>query len=83
MRSWDLNQPDVVRPLASSNVGDILVLAIRLNMKCRELSPGNGVMRGDGDGLNISSTSIRGIGIVLQFGVDMDQKVSPEERRTR
>lgn len=68
LRSWDLYPDDVIRPLASSKLGDIVVIAMRLGMHWRELQISkDGGVRADGGGYNLSSTSIRGLGMVLLF----------------
>jgi hypothetical protein len=59
--------PDIIRPLAGTNVGDIIVLAIRMGMKWRSLEPEIGKMQADGNGFNLTSTDIRGLGTVLRF----------------
>lgn len=70
-RSWDLVPPDVIRPFASSTVGDVIVLTHRLGMAWSELRPGEGVMRAEGNGLTLTSSPVRGFGILLQFTQDI------------
>lgn len=69
-RSWDFMPPDIVRPVASSTVGDIVALIHRLGMSFKELAPGQGTMRAEGNGQSIVSTSVRGFGILLQYTHD-------------
>lgn len=79
MRSWDLIPPDVVRPLASTTLGDIVILAQRLGMTWRDLRPTEGFMRAEGKGVTLFSPSgpIRGLGTVLQFN-SMRSRSGPE-----
>lgn len=70
-RSWDFMPPDIVRPFATSNVGDIIALAHRLGMCWREVRPDDGVMRAEGSGQSIKSTTVRGFCILLQYTLDL------------
>ena len=63
--------PDVVRPFAFSTVGDIIAIAHRLGMDWKDLRPAEGIMRAEGSGENISSTSVRSLGILLQYTSDL------------
>ena len=69
-RSWDLMPPDIIRPVATTTVGDIIALAHRLGMGWNDLRPGDGIMRAEGGGRSISSTAVRGFGVLLQFNYD-------------
>lgn len=69
-RSWDFMPPDIIRPVATSTVGDIIALAHRLGMGWEDLRPGDGIMRAEGGGKSIVSTAVRGFGILLQFNYD-------------
>lgn len=69
-RSWDFMPPDIIRPFATSTVGDIIALAHRLRMGWTDLRPGDGIMRAEGGGKSIVSTAVRGFGILLQFNYD-------------
>lgn len=53
-----------------SQIGDIIALAHRLGMSWKELVPGQGTMRAEGNGQSIVSTSVRGFGILLQYTHD-------------
>ncbi len=70
LRSWDFQPPEIVRPFASSTVGDIVALGHRLGMSWSEIRPGDGVMRAEGNGHTLTSTSIRGLGILFQYTFD-------------
>lgn len=65
--SWDFMPPDLVRPVASSTVGDIIALGHRLGMEWKELRPAEGIMRAEGNGQSIVSMGIGGLGTVLQY----------------
>ena len=69
-RSWDLIPPDIIRPVATSTVGDIIALAHRLGMGWNDLRPGDGIMRAEGSGRSIVSTAVRGFGVLLQFNYE-------------
>ena len=69
-RSWDFMPPDIVRPFAASWVGDIIALAHRLGMRWREIRPDDGVLRAEGNGQSITSTTVRGFGLLLQYSFD-------------
>ena len=69
-RSWDFMPPDVVRPFATSNVGDMIALAHRLGMRWKEIRPDDGIMRAEGTGQSITSTTVRGFGLLLQYTFD-------------
>lgn len=74
--SWDL-MPDMVRPLATSTVGDIIVLAIRLGMEWTELDLSQGKMQASGNGCSLTSTEVRGLGVLASFSAAGGQGVSP------
>ena len=59
--------PDTIKPLAESTLGDIVVLTQRLGMNWRTLNLDEGFMQADGNGLSISSTEVKGLGIVFKF----------------
>ncbi|EMC97210.1 hypothetical protein BAUCODRAFT_147358 [Baudoinia panamericana UAMH 10762] len=76
-RSWDFLPPDLVRPPASTNLGSIVNLALRLGMQWRLLDPGNGKLLANGNGYSLSTTDIKGLGIVLTFSSIGDPKPVP------
>jgi hypothetical protein len=69
--------PDVVRPLATSNLGTIVSIAHRLGMIWLEFAPAEGRIRAQGLGQSISATIMRGMGVVAEFSVE------PGSRPTR
>lgn len=66
-RSWDFMPPDVVRPLASTNISDFAIIIRRLGLIWKDFDPANGKMTAEGGPHVISSVTIRGIGLVLQY----------------
>lgn len=66
-RSWDFQPPDVIRPLAKTTVSTIAILARRMGMRWKEFRPEDGVMRAEGHSHIITSTVVRGLGLVLQY----------------
>jgi len=76
-RTWDLLPPDTTRPMASSRLGTIIILALRLGMRSENFDAIGGVMQAEGNGHALFSTTIRGLGIVFQYnfnsGIDSDR----------
>lgn len=75
-RSWDFMSPDIVRPLASTNVSDLAVMALRLGMIWKDFRPEDGIMRAEGDGHLISSTMTRSVGLIIHYLNDLSQSTS-------
>ena len=69
-RSWDFMPPDITRPFATSTVGDVIVLGQRLGLVWDDLRPSDGIMRAEGNGQTITSTTVRGLGLLLQYDYD-------------
>ena len=65
--SWDFMSPDLVYPLAITNVGDIAILIARLGLNWLIFQPEDGIMRAEGRGIVIFSTLVRSIGPILHF----------------
>ena len=70
--SWDLMPPDVVRPLASINLGDLLILCYRLRIvvDSSKIKPAERAFSADGNGHNFSPINLQGLGFVLQYRFD-------------
>lgn len=66
-RSWDFMPPDVVRPLASTNISDFAIMVRRIGLIWKDFDPKNGQMTAEGGPHVISSVNIRGVGLVLQY----------------
>ncbi|KAL8936385.1 MAG: hypothetical protein Q9216_004958 [Gyalolechia sp. 2 TL-2023] len=65
--SWDFMAPELLRPLAVTNIGDIAVIVQRLGMRWLAFRPEDGEMRAEGDGHIIYSTLVRSIGPILHY----------------
>lgn len=59
-RSWDFMPPVIIRPVATSTVGEIIALAHWLGMGWTDLRPADGIMRAEGGWRSIVSTAVRG-----------------------
>ncbi|KAL8962019.1 MAG: hypothetical protein Q9183_005217, partial [Haloplaca sp. 2 TL-2023] len=66
-RSWDFMAPELVRPLAGTNIGDIAIIVQRLGMKWQTFKPEEGEMRAEGNGHVIYSTFVRSLGTILHY----------------
>ena len=66
-RSWDFMPPDVSRPMALTTIHCIFVIAVRLGMIWTDVRPTEGVMIAEGNGFTLTSSLVRGIGLVLSF----------------
>ena len=65
--SWDFQLPDIVRPLATTTVGTIAIIARRMGMKWKNFRPVDGVMRAEGCGQIITATTVRSLGTAIQY----------------
>ncbi|MCJ1307362.1 hypothetical protein MMC25_001008 [Agyrium rufum] len=65
--NWAFMPPEMTRPLALINLGDVIILAFRMNMRWRALDLENGRLQADGNGYGFSSAELRGLGTVLRF----------------
>ncbi|KAI9717475.1 MAG: hypothetical protein M1828_007175 [Chrysothrix sp. TS-e1954] len=66
-QSWDFVPPEVIRPMATTTVGDIAVLARRLGMRWTIFKPNEDLLRAEGGPHVLSSVSTRGLGLVLEY----------------
>ncbi|TAQ91341.1 hypothetical protein B7494_g368 [Chlorociboria aeruginascens] len=66
-KSWDFMTPEVVRPMASSTVSDVAIMARRLGMIWKAFDPSSGSMRAEGNGHVFTSTLVRSMGTVLEY----------------
>jgi hypothetical protein len=64
---WDFQLPHVVRPLATTPVGVIAIIARRLGMRWKEFRPVDRIMRAEGNGQLTTSTIVRSLGTVIQY----------------
>jgi hypothetical protein len=66
-RSWDFMPPDVVKPYARINIGDLGVLARRLGMEWDRFEPSDGILRAQGNGYNLTSVLVRSVGTMVEI----------------
>lgn len=71
------NRLDISGSLATSIIGDIPVLAMRLDMTWRTPRHGIAELKADGGGYDFTPTKIQGLRTVTQFSVN---HVNPQER---
>lgn len=74
-RTWDLMPPDMTLPVASSRLGTLIVLALRLGMTWENLDVGEGILRATGNGHTLIATTIRGLGITFQYSFNPDAEI--------
>ena len=65
--NWDFMPSDLIRPLATSTLNNLILFALRLDMIWRRLDLENGVFLADGNGYSLVSTEVRGLGIAFTF----------------
>lgn len=66
-RSWDFVSPEIVKPYSRISVHAVAVMARRVGMLWSTFDPVNGIMRAEGNGYYITSTTLRSIGTLLHF----------------
>ena len=66
-RSWDFVSPEIVKPYSRISVHAVAVMARRVGMLWSIFDPVNGIMRAEGNGYYITSTTLRSIGTLLHF----------------
>lgn len=59
--------PDVVRPVASTTLATLVIMAHRFGMLWSHFDPEEGKLRASGNGRSFSSSIIRGMGLVVEF----------------
>lgn len=69
-QSWDFMPPELLRPVASVTLGDLIVLAHRMGMTWQELRLGTGVLHAEGHGQSMFASMARGFGIMVQYTRD-------------
>ncbi|KAF1938264.1 hypothetical protein EJ02DRAFT_514653 [Clathrospora elynae] len=69
-RSWDLMPPDVVRPMASTNLGTLITIAHRMGMVWQDFIPREGKLLAEGVNQSLSATLMRGLGLVVEYYVE-------------
>jgi hypothetical protein len=68
-KSWDFMQPDIIKPYAISTVNDIVIIMHQLGLEWSEFDPKAGRMQADSHhiGLSVTSTWVRGLGVMVYF----------------
>lgn len=81
--NWDFMPMDLVKPLATSTLNNVILLALRLNMQWRVLDQQSGIFQADGNGYSLTSSQVRGLGITFTFNTigkqDIDRRCAPSE----
>lgn len=78
--NWSFMPPDLLRPLATSTLSDIILVALRLGMAWKNLNMESNIFTAYGNGYSITSTETRGLGITFTFtitGVQSLQRAVP------
>lgn len=79
-RSWDFVSPEIVRPYSRISVHAVAVMARRVGMLWSTFDPVNGIMRAEGNGYYITSTTLRSVGTLLHFSWHKASLGPSEER---
>jgi hypothetical protein len=66
-RSWDFMPPDIVRPVASTTIGDLVSLVHRMRLTWIDFKPDEGMIRATGNGRSVSASRVRGLGLVVEY----------------
>ncbi|EMC92293.1 hypothetical protein BAUCODRAFT_284405 [Baudoinia panamericana UAMH 10762] len=75
--SWDFMPDDLIRPLARIDLGDMVVIALRLGMRWRSLDPGSGRLAAEGNGYSITASEEGGLGLVVRFNAGREDGFLP------
>ena len=73
-RSWDFMPPDVVRPIASTTLGCLITMAYSLDMNWTDFRLDEGIMRAVGGGRSLSTSIVRGMGLVVEYSTDASKQ---------
>ncbi|KAG9665620.1 hypothetical protein KCU95_g9187, partial [Aureobasidium melanogenum] len=71
-RSWDFVPDDVLRPLAITTLSGLAATTRRLGMSWKQFEPNIGTLQAEGNHQVITSTVIRGMGIVIHYLQDSE-----------
>lgn len=66
-RSWDFVPDDVLRPLAITTLAGLAATTRRLGMSWKQFEPNMGTLQAEGNHQVITSTVIRGMGIIIHY----------------
>lgn len=78
-RSWDFMPTDAVRPLASTQFGDLLILCYRMRIRWYDLQLGQRSLRAEGFGHSFTLIEIRGLGFVLEYRFGGSNLAAPRD----
>lgn len=59
--------PDIVRPVSSTTIGCLITMAYRLGMTWSDFRLDEGKMRASGSGRSFSTSTVRGMGLVVEY----------------
>jgi hypothetical protein len=77
-KSWDFMPSEINKPLALSNLRDVVTMIQYLGCRWTEFQPEKGILRAEGDGILITSAEVRSLGTVISF-TKTDKRI--EDRR--
>lgn len=78
--TWDFMPASIMKPLAKTSLGDLVILAYRLGMLWRRIDLENGHLQADGNGYVLSGESQKGLGLVVEFKARAPQNCGPFQR---
>lgn len=68
--------PDIVRPVASTTLGCLVMMAHRMGMIWSDVRLDGGKFRATGDGRSFSVSLVRGMGFVVEYSSDGSRNFS-------
>jgi hypothetical protein len=71
-RSWDFVPDDVLRPLAITTLAGLAATTRRLGLSWKQFEPNVGTLQAEGNHQVITSTVIRGMGVIIHYLRDPD-----------
>ncbi|KAI4717076.1 hypothetical protein E4T48_06699 [Aureobasidium sp. EXF-10727] len=76
-RSWDFVPDDVLRPLAITTLSSLTATTRRLGLSWKQFEPNMGTLQAEGNHQVITSTVIRGMGVIIHYLRDPDLDSDP------
>ena len=80
---WDFMPTEIARPLAEINLGDLVVLALRMGMQWRQLEPETSKLQADGNGYSLTGNEVKGLGIVVRLTAPSTARTFPKLVQSR
>ncbi|KAI9686870.1 MAG: hypothetical protein M1822_002623 [Bathelium mastoideum] len=65
--SWDFMPPDVVRPLATIGLSDLIIATTRLGMRWPDVDWVEGNFKAEGNGHSLTTFDVHGLGVVIRY----------------